>query len=142
MAAIGIVNTGATLEGYTLVAGAIEVGGRIEVVNLLGLDACNGVVIHLREHIGILLATTNACRGNEMGVDGKALSEEHLIAGANNTTVVEVDIVYKQPCADAVIGKGATLLCKLHDILIEEQTHLILGIGCQVMGRGIEQMAE
>ena len=37
---------------------------------------------------------------------------------------------------------GATVLHQLHDILIEEQSHLVLRVGCQVMSRSIKHMTE
>ena len=47
LAAVLIVHTGATLEAYTIVAGAVEVGGSVEVVNLLLLNTGDGIVVHL-----------------------------------------------------------------------------------------------
>ena len=58
-----------------------------------------------------------------MGILSESLSEEHLIAGTHYSTIIKIDIIYKQPCADAVICKCASLLGQLHDILIEEQSH-------------------
>ena len=61
MATVGIVDIGTTLERHTIVASAIKVRGGVEVVNLFLTDTCNGIVVHLSKHVGILLATTNAC---------------------------------------------------------------------------------
>ena len=142
MATVGIVDIGASLEAHTIVAGAVQMGRGVEIVYLLRLDTCNRVVVHLRENVGVGLTTANACRGNEVGVYREALGKEYLIAGANHTAVVQVDIVDKEPCADAVVGECAALFSKLHDILVEEQAHLVLRVGCQVMGRGIVEVTE
>ena len=126
MATILIVNTRATLEADTIVAGAVEVGGCIEIVNLLLLDAGNGIVVHLRQHVGVSLSAPDACRGYEVGVDGKTLGEEELIAGTDDTAVVEIDIVDEEPRAYAVVLQGASFFQQLHVILIEQQARLIL----------------
>ena len=39
MAAVGIVDVGAALKAHTVVAGAVQVGGGVEVVDLLLLNA-------------------------------------------------------------------------------------------------------
>ena len=77
-----------------------------------------------------------------MGVLGESLSEEYLITGTDHTAVVQVDVVDKEPGADTVVRELATLLGQLHDILIEEQAHLVFGVGGKVMCRGIEEVAE
>ena len=77
-----------------------------------------------------------------MGVDSETLREEHLIAGSDDATVVEVDVVDEEPRADAVIRQFAPFLGQLHNILIEEQSHLVLRVGSEVMGGGIIEMAE
>ena len=142
MATVGIVDIGTTLERHTIVAGAVQVGGCIEEMTLLGLQTTDGVVIHLRQHIGILLASTDACGGDEMGVDGQSLREEELVAGAHHTTVVQIDVVDKEPRADTVVGQGAALLKELHVILVEEQSCLVFRIGSEVMGRAVPEVME
>ena len=47
MATVGIVDVGAAFERDTVVAGAVEMGGSVEVVDLCLTDAGNGVVVHL-----------------------------------------------------------------------------------------------
>ena len=126
MAAIGIVDVGATLEGYPIVAGAIEMGGSIEIMDLLLLDAGDGIVVHLGEHIGIHLSSANASRGNKMGVYSEALCEEELITCTNHTTIIQVDIVDEQPGADTVGFERTVFFKQLHVVFVEEQTCLIL----------------
>ena len=116
MATIGIVDIGATLERHTIVASTIEVCGGVEIMYLFRLNTSNSIVIHLRQDVRILLTSTNSCRSDKMGILSESLSEEHLIAGTHYSTIVEIDIIYKQPCADAVISKGASLLGQLHVI--------------------------
>ena len=38
-----------------------------------------------------------------MGMDGQPLGEEHLIAGTDDTAVIQVDVVDKEPRADTVL---------------------------------------
>ena len=91
-----------------------------DCVDLLLTDACDGVVVHLREHVGILLTAPDACRGDEMGVDSQALGEEHLVTRTYDTTVVQVDVIHKKPRADAILREFASLLGQLHNVLVEE----------------------
>ena len=65
-------------------------------------DTCDGIVVHLREHIGILLTTSDACRGDEVGVHRQTLCLKELIAGSYHTTIVQVYIIDKEPGTDAV----------------------------------------
>ena len=60
-----------------------------------------------------------------MSVLGQPLGEEHLVASPDHTTVVQVNIVDKEPCADAVVSQLAAFLCQLHDVFVEEQPHLV-----------------
>ena len=60
-----------------------------------------------------------------MGVDSQSLGEEHLVTRTYDTTVVQVDVIHKKPRADAVLRELATLLGQLHDVLVEEQSHLV-----------------
>ena len=60
-----------------------------------------------------------------MGVDSQSLGEEHLVTGTYDTTVVQVDVIHNKPRADAVLRELATLLGQLHDILVEQQSHLV-----------------
>ena len=142
MATVGIVDIGATLERYTVVAGAVQVGGSVEEMALLGLQTSDGVVVHLREHVGILLSSTDACRGDEMGVDGQPLGEEELVAGAYHTTVVQVDIVHEEPRADAVVCERTALLEQLHVVFVEEQSRLVFRVGSEIMGRAVPKVME
>ena len=142
MATVGIVDIGAALKRNTVVAGTVEMGGGVEVVDLLLTDTCNGVVVHLGEHVGILLTASDACGSDEMGVDGEPLGEEHLVAGTHYTTIVEVDVVDKEPRADAVLRELATFLGQLHDVLVEKQSHLVFRVGGEVVGRGVVEMTE
>ena len=112
------------------------------MVYLLGLDAGNAVVVHLCQHVRILLSTANARRGNEMRMLRQSLGEEHLVACSDDTAVVQVDVVDEQPRADAVISQFATLLSQLHDILVEQQAHLVFGVCCQVASTAVPHMAE
>ena len=57
--AVTIVHTRASLEADTIVAGAVQVRRSIEMVYLFGLDTGNAVVVHLRQDVRILLASTN-----------------------------------------------------------------------------------
>lgn len=97
MAAVLIVNTGATLETHPIVAGAVEVGRGIEVVYLLLLDACDGIVVHLRQHVRVSLSATDTRRGDEVCVDGESLCEEELVTGTDNTPVVKVHVIDEEP---------------------------------------------
>ena len=137
MPTIGIVHLCATFEGYPIVAGAVQMGGGIQIVDLFFLDAGDGIVVHLREHIGVLLATSDACRGNEMGVHRQSLGKEELIAGTYNTAIVQIDIVDEEPGADTVGLQRTALLNQLHVILVEEQARLVFGVGSHVMGRAV-----
>ena len=56
---------------------------------------------------------------------GETLGEEDLVAGADNAAVVQVDIVDKEPGADTVVGQLTTFLSQLHDVFVEQQTHLV-----------------
>ena len=47
LTAISIIDIGTALKGDTIVAGAIQVGGGIQIMYLLLLHTCNGVVVHL-----------------------------------------------------------------------------------------------
>ena len=47
MTAICIIDIGTAFKGDTIVAGAIQVGGGVQIVYLLLLHTCNGVVVHL-----------------------------------------------------------------------------------------------
>ena len=114
MATVGIVDIRATLEAHTVVAGAVQVGGGIEVVDLLLLDACDGVFVLLRVHVVILLTASVSCGGYDVGMDGQTLGEEELVAGAYHTAVVQIDIVDEEPRADAVGLERAALFEQLH----------------------------
>lgn len=59
--AVLIVNTGTAFETDAIVAGAVQMGWRIEVFRLAFLDAVNGIVVHLCQHVRILLSATYAC---------------------------------------------------------------------------------
>ena len=61
VAAVTVVDGGASLEADAVVAGAVEVGGGVEVMNLSGAEAGNGVVVHLRHDLGSLSTTADAC---------------------------------------------------------------------------------
>ena len=61
MSAVTIVHTCATLEADTIVAGAVQVRRSIKMVYLLGLNTGNAVIVHLRQYVRILLASTNTC---------------------------------------------------------------------------------
>ncbi len=126
MTAVTIVNISTALKGHAIVARTVEVCRSVEVMNLFGIDAGDGIVVHLRQHAGILCSAPDACRCNEMRVVRKTLCKKDLIACTHNATVVQVDVVDKKPCADAVGGERASFLHKLHHILIEKQTCLIL----------------
>ena len=141
MTAVAVVDGGAALEGHAVVARAVQVGGRVEVVHLLGAYAADGVVVHLGEHVGILLSAADAGGGYEVGVVGQSLGEEHLVAGAHHAAVVQVDVVDEEPCAHAVVAQRAAFLGQLHDVLVEEQARLVLGVGGQVVGAAVPQMA-
>ena len=77
-----------------------------------------------------------------MCINSESLGEEHLVTGTYHTSVVEIDIVDKKPCSDAVGLEGTTFFKQLHVVLIEEQTRLVLGVGCKVMGTAVPQMLE
>ena len=47
MATVGIVDLGATLKAHAIVAGAVQMGGGIEIVYLILPDAGDGIVVHL-----------------------------------------------------------------------------------------------
>ena len=47
MPAVAIVYIRAALKRHTVVAGAVEMGGGVEIVDLLLTDTCDGVVVHL-----------------------------------------------------------------------------------------------
>ena len=104
--------------------------------------ACYGVVVHLCQHVRILLLSSDAGRGNEMGVDGQTLGEEELVAGTDHSTVVQIHVVHEQPRADAVGLEGALLLKELHVVLVEEQSCLVLRVGSHVMCRAVPEMTE
>ena len=95
LSAITVVNIRATLEADTIVAGTVQMRRRIQMMNLLPRNALDGIVVHLGQHIGVLLTTTNTCRGNKMGLWCQSLGKEDLIAGAYHTTIVQVDIIDK-----------------------------------------------
>ena len=142
MPTVGIVDIGTPFETDTIVAGSIEVGRSIEIVDLFWQDACDGVVVHLGEYVRILLTTADACGGDEMGVDSKSLREEHLITGTYHTAIVQVDIIHEEPGADTVVREFTTFLGQLHDILVKEQSHLVFRVGGKIVCRGIEEMSE
>ena len=96
-------------------------GWGIQIVYLLLLHTSDGVVIHLRQNIGVLLTSSNARRGDEVGVDRQSLREEELVTGTYHSTIVEIDIVDEEPGADAVGLQGTALLDELHVILVEQQ---------------------
>ena len=125
VAAIGIVDQCATLERDAIVAGTVQMGWGIQIVYLLLLHASDGVVIHLRQDIGVLLTASDARRGDEVGVDRQSLCEEELVAGTYHSTVVQIDIVDEEPGADAVGLQGTALLDELHVILVEQQAGLV-----------------
>ena len=77
-----------------------------------------------------------------MGVDGQTLGEEELVTGTNHSTVVQVYIIHEKPRADAVGLEGALLLKELHVVLVEEQSCLVLRVGCHVMCRAVPEMTE
>ena len=68
-----------------------------------------------------------------MGVFCESLCEEYLVAGSYHTSVVDIDIIDEKPRTDAVVGQCTTLLCQLHDILIEEQACLVLRVLSRVV---------
>ena len=61
-----------------------------------------------------------------MGVNREPLCEEELVACTNHTAIVQVDIIDKQPRADAVGLNGAVFFQQLHVVFVEEQACLIL----------------
>ena len=141
VAAVAIVDRGAALERHAVVARAVQVGGRVEVVHLFGAYAAHGVVVHLGEHVGVLLSAAYAGGGYEVGVVGEALGEEHLVARSHHAAVVQVDVVDEEPRAQAVVAQRAAFLGQLHDVLVEEQARLVLGVGGQVVGAAVPQVA-
>ena len=102
MTSVAVVDVGTSLERHTIVAGAVEVSGGIEIVNLFLLNTCNGVVVHLGENVGVSLSPSDACGGDEMGVDCQSLCEEELVSGSYHTAVVEVNIVDEDPGSHTV----------------------------------------
>ena len=141
MTTVTVVHTGAALETHAVVAGAVQVCGRIEIGYLFFLDTIHGIIVHHRQHVGIMHTSTDAGRGDEVCVVGQSLREEHLIASPHHATVVQVYIVDKQPSTQTVGLQRTSLLCQLHHILIKEQSHLIFRVGCHVVCAGIPQVA-
>ena len=72
-----------------------------------------------------------------MRLGRQALGKEYLVAGTYHATIVQVDIVDEKPCTDTVVSQRTLLMGQLHDILIEEQAHLMFRIGSQIEGRTI-----
>ena len=58
-------------------------------------------------------------------MDGESLREEYLVTCSHHTAVVQVDVVHEKPSADTIVGQFAAFFSQLHDILVEEQSHLI-----------------
>ena len=115
-----IIHVCATLEAYTIVACAVEVGWGIEILYLILADTINGIVIQLHEDVRISLTTTYASRGYEMSLVGKSLMEEHVITSTNHTTIVEIHVSHEEPCADAVLFESTAFLFQLPDVFFEE----------------------
>ena len=61
-----------------------------------------------------------------MRVDCQSLCEEKLVTGTDNTTIIQIYVIYKEPCTDTVVFQGTSLFNQLHAIFIEEQASLIL----------------
>lgn len=59
--AVLIVDTGTAFETDTIVAGAIQMGRGIEIVNLLLLDATDGIIVHLCQYVRIGLSASDTC---------------------------------------------------------------------------------
>ena len=77
-----------------------------------------------------------------MRVVRESLGEEYLVASTHHASVVQVNIVHKEPRAHTVVGQCAPLLRQLHHIFVEQQSRLVLRVGSQVMSRAVPQMAE
>lgn len=125
MATVAIVDSRTAFERDTVVTGAVEMCLCVKVMNLLSLQSLNGVVVHLAENVGVLLSAANTSRGDEVCLMGKSLSEENLISCAYDAAVVEIYVVDKEPCSQAVGCKGAAFLRELHDVFVEKQSCLI-----------------
>ena len=126
MATVGVVDVCTSLKAYTIVAGAVKMSGSVEIVNLFFLNTSDSVIIHLAEYVRIRLTASNACRGDKMCVDGESLRKEYLITGAYHSSIVKVDVVDEEPGAYAVCLESTAHFKKLHVVLVEEQTGLIL----------------
>ena len=113
LSAVGIVNSCGTLKANTVFACAVHVVGCIEILYLLLLYACNSIGVQLREHKWIGLSATNTSRSDEMGAFCKMLSLKNIISCFYYSCIVIIYIVYKEPCAYAIISKCATFLRKL-----------------------------
>ena len=142
VAAVTVVDIRSAFKRHTIVARAIEVGRGIEVVNLFFLDSGDGISIHLRKHLRVGLASTDACAGNEMRAVGEVLRDEHLVACLHNTIVVQVYIVHEEPCADAVVGQRTTFADELHHVVVEQDARLAFRVLGVVASRGEPEVAE
>ena len=72
------------------------------------------------------MTSSDACRGDEMRIHRQSLCEEELVTGPHDPTIVQINIIHKEPGTDAVGLQRTALLNQLHVILIEEQSHLVL----------------
>ena len=61
MSTVGIVDICASLETDAIIAGAVKMGGGIEIVDLFLLDTFDSVIIHLAENVWIRLSASDSC---------------------------------------------------------------------------------
>ena len=74
------------------------------------------------------MTSADTCTGNIVCFFRQVLSDENLITRLYHTGIIHIHILYEEPGTDTVIRQFTSLFHKLHRVVIQQQTGLVLRI--------------
>ena len=124
MVAVAELEERASLEGDTVLCGAVEVCRGIEVALLFRLETAEGIASQLYDGLGVEGASADACGGDVVRLGYQAVLREILPSCQHEALVLNIDVADEEPRADAVVLQSHLVLLEELFVVLKQRLRL------------------